>query len=44
MQKFTGAIIILMCVFGGYVWAGGSLMAIWQPAEMLIIVGATLAH
>ncbi|GAL22609.1 flagellar motor stator protein MotA [Vibrio maritimus] len=42
MQKFTGAIIILMCVFGGYVWAGGSLMAIWQPAEMLIIVGATL--
>ena len=42
MQKFTGAIIILMCVFGGYVWAGGSLMAIWQPAEMLIIIGATI--
>ncbi|SEG51964.1 flagellar motor stator protein MotA [Vibrio hangzhouensis] len=42
MQKFMGAIIILMCVFGGYVWAGGSMMAIWQPAEFLIIIGATV--
>ncbi len=42
MQKFLGAIIILLGVFGGYVWAGGSLSAIWQPAEILIIVGAAL--
>lgn len=42
MQKFLGAIIVLMCVFGGYVWAGGSLTAIWQPAEFLIIAGAAL--
>ncbi|MBY7856784.1 flagellar motor stator protein MotA [Vibrio fluvialis] len=42
MQKFLGAIIVLMCVFGGYVWAGGSLTAIWQPAEFLIITGAAL--
>lgn len=40
MQKFLGAIIVLACVFGGYVWAGGSLVAIWQPSEFLIIIGA----
>ncbi|GAD32383.1 flagellar motor stator protein MotA [Photobacterium leiognathi] len=42
MQKFIGAIIIIICVFGGYIWAGGNLRAIWQPAELLIIVGATI--
>ncbi|CAM2907173.1 MULTISPECIES: flagellar motor stator protein MotA [Vibrio] len=42
MQKFLGAVIILLCVFGGYMWAGGSLIAIWQPAEFLIIIGAAL--
>ena len=31
---------ILVCVFGGYMWAGGNLGAIWQPAEFLIIIGA----
>ncbi|MGR5068477.1 MULTISPECIES: flagellar motor stator protein MotA [Vibrio] len=40
MQKFFGAITVLMCVFGGYMWAGGKLSAIWQPAEFLIIIGA----
>ncbi|UTZ28394.1 flagellar motor stator protein MotA [Vibrio campbellii] len=40
MQKFFGAITVLMCVFGGYIWAGGKLGAIWQPAEFLIIIGA----
>ena len=40
MQKFFGAITVLMCVFGGYMWAGGKLGAIWQPAEFLIIIGA----
>ena len=42
MQKFLGVIIILLCVFGGYLWAGGNLGAIWQPAEMLIIIGAAI--
>ena len=40
MQKFFGAITVLLCVFGGYVWAGGNLGAIWQPAEYMIIIGA----
>ena len=42
MQKVLGALIILMSVFGGYMWAGGSLLAIWQPAEILIIGGAAI--
>lgn len=42
MQKFLGVLIILASVFGGYMWAGGSLGAIWQPAEILIIVGAAV--
>ncbi len=42
MQKFFGAITILLCVFGGYMWAGGKMSAIWQPAEFLIIIGAAL--
>lgn len=42
MQKFLGVIIVLMCVFGGYMWAGGKLAAIWQPAEILIIGGAAI--
>ena len=42
MQKFFGAIIVLLGVFGGYMWAGGNLGAIWQPAEFLIIIGAAV--
>ncbi len=42
MQKLFGALIILFGVFGGYVMAGGKLGAIWQPAEFIIIIGATL--
>lgn len=40
MSKFVGLMVILVCVFGGYAWAGGNLLALWQPAEILIILGA----
>ncbi|MBB1268403.1 flagellar motor stator protein MotA [Shewanella sp. SR44-3] len=42
MSKLIGLIIILASVFGGYIWAGGTLMSLWQPAEILIIFGAGL--
>lgn len=42
MQKLIGLILVLSCVFGGFVLAKGNLAALWQPAEMLIIVGAAL--
>ncbi|MBK7843717.1 MAG: flagellar motor stator protein MotA [Bdellovibrionales bacterium] len=39
---FVGAIIVIVCVFGGYLAAGGHLHVIWQPFEVLIIGGAAL--
>ncbi|WP_031303377.1 flagellar motor stator protein MotA [Pseudomonas sp. EGD-AK9] len=42
MQKLLGALIIVACVLGGYVMAHGELAMLWQPAEVVIIVGAGL--
>lgn len=39
---FVGGIIVFVCVFGGYVLAGGHLHVVWQPYEVLIIGGAAL--
>ncbi len=39
---FIGGIIVFLCVFGGYVLAGGHLHVIWQPFEVLIIGGAAV--
>jgi len=40
MQPFIGILIVLGCVFGGFMLHGGSFGVIWQPVELLIIVGA----
>ncbi|MDP9938934.1 flagellar motor stator protein MotA [Ectopseudomonas alcaliphila] len=40
MQKLLGALIIVACVLGGYVMAHGELAMLWQPAEVIIIIGA----
>ena len=40
MQKFVGLGVILLCVFGGFILAGGKLAVMWQPAELMIILGA----
>ncbi|RFA30711.1 flagellar motor stator protein MotA [Alkalilimnicola ehrlichii] len=42
MQKVLGALIILMAVLGGYAMAGGDMRVLWQPAEVVIVVGAAL--
>lgn len=42
MQKLFGLGLVVICVFGGFVMAKGRLIALWQPAEMLIILGAGL--
>jgi Flagellar motor component len=42
MQKIFGALIIIAAVLGGYAMAHGDMRALWQPAEMLIILGAGL--
>jgi chemotaxis protein MotA len=42
VQKVLGAVFILVCVLGGYAIAGGELRILWQPAELIIILGAGL--
>ncbi|ALV07977.1 flagellar motor stator protein MotA [Roseateles depolymerans] len=42
MQPFVGILIVLGCVFGGFMLHGGSFRVIWQPVELLIIVGAAV--
>ncbi|BAN49932.1 flagellar motor stator protein MotA [Metapseudomonas resinovorans] len=42
MQKVLGSLIIIACVLGGYAMANGDMRVLWQPAEVLIILGAGL--
>ncbi|MFL6675093.1 MAG: flagellar motor stator protein MotA [Massilia sp.] len=42
MQQIIGIFIVLGCVFGGFAFMGGTVGAIWQPIELLIIAGAAL--
>ncbi|MBU3057580.1 MULTISPECIES: flagellar motor stator protein MotA [Pseudomonas] len=42
MQKLLGALIIVACVLGGYAMAHGDMRVLWQPAEVVIILGAAL--
>ncbi len=42
MQQILGIFIVLGCVFGGFAVMGGTVNAIWQPVELLIIAGAAL--
>src|SRR5690606_4442470 len=42
MQQLFGILIVLGAVFGGFVIMGGTFSLIWQPVEILIIVGAAL--
>lgn len=40
MLVIVGAIVVFASVIGGFVWAGGPLIVLFQPSEYLIIVGA----
>lgn len=40
MQQIGGILIVLACVFGGFVLMGGEFAKLWQPVELLVIVGA----
>ena len=37
-----GWIIAMACALGGYALHGGHIMVLWQPTEVLTIVGAAL--
>lgn len=40
MLFFVGFAVVLLSVAGGYLWHGGVLGVLWQPSEILIILGA----
>jgi chemotaxis protein MotA len=42
MLIIVGAVIVFGCVLAGYMWEGGHLGALFQPAELLIIGGAAV--
>ncbi|QCG49373.1 lateral flagellar motor stator protein LafT [Aeromonas schubertii] len=42
MLKQIGIGVILVCVLGGFMMAGGKVIALWQPAELIIIIGAAV--
>lgn len=42
MLQIIGTIVVLGCVFGGFVAEGGHLLALWHPFEIVIIVGSAL--
>ncbi len=41
MSVLIGAAIVLAAVLGGFVLSHGELVALWQPFELLIILGAS---
>ena len=42
MGVLLGLVVTIACVLGGYVAAGGHLDVLWQPYELVIILGAAL--
>jgi chemotaxis protein MotA len=42
MFVLIGYIIVAGSVLGGFIFAGGHLVVLWQPAEVIIIAGAAL--
>ncbi|RPJ57440.1 MAG: flagellar motor stator protein MotA [Acidobacteria bacterium] len=40
MLLLVGFVVVIVCVVGGFAWEGGTIMALFQPAEFLIIGGA----
>lgn len=42
MFPILGTVIVLACVTSGFLWAGGNLLLLWHPSEIVIICGAAL--
>jgi chemotaxis protein MotA len=42
MLFIAGAVIVILSVVGGYVANGGEMYVLWQPFEIMIIVGAAI--
>ncbi|VAW93413.1 Flagellar motor rotation protein MotA [hydrothermal vent metagenome] len=42
MKFLFGLVMVMACVLGGYLAAGGALLALWQPFELVIILGGSI--
>lgn len=42
MLFIIGAIFVIACVLGGYIMHHGNLAVLWQPSEVIIIIGAAV--
>ncbi|MDH5300688.1 MAG: flagellar motor stator protein MotA [Gammaproteobacteria bacterium] len=42
MKAIAGFIMVVVCVFGGFMLSNGQLLALWHPPELLIIGGGAL--
>ncbi|HET9957254.1 MAG TPA: flagellar motor stator protein MotA [Polyangiaceae bacterium] len=42
MSTPVGLVIVLVCVIGGFLMAGGPLPVLWQPNELIVIGGAAM--
>ncbi len=42
MIALFGTVIVLVCVAGGFLMAGGNLLLLWHPSEIVVIIGAAL--
>ena len=42
MFAIIGIVVVIACVFGGFMLEGGHMGVLWQPIELLIIGGAAL--
>ncbi|MEZ5498688.1 MAG: flagellar motor stator protein MotA [Steroidobacteraceae bacterium] len=42
MIQIIGSLMVIGCVAGGFLMAGGHLLALWHPSEVIIICGAAL--
>ncbi len=42
MKLLIGALTVICMVLGGYLMVGGDLLVLWQPAEVVIIIGASV--
>jgi len=41
MGILLGLVVTIGCVLGGYVASGGHMYVLWQPFELVIILGAS---
>ncbi len=42
MLSAVGFIVVLVAIITGYMYHGGSILLLWQPSELIIILGAAI--